>query len=85
VRLVFTAHGWEDYTYWTQADRQLLKRINRLINDALRDPTDGIGKPEPLKYLLTGAWSRRITDEHRLVYLVDGDDLVILQARFHYK
>ena len=85
MRLVFTAHGWDDYTYWAQADRQLQKRINRLIDDAVRDPTDGIGKPEPLKYLLTGAWSRRITDEHRLVYLVDGDDLVILQARFHYK
>jgi len=85
VRLVFTAHAWEDYTYWTQADRQLLKRINRLIDDALRDPTDGIGKPEPLKYLLTGAWSRRITEEHRLVYLIDGDDVVVLQARFHYK
>jgi len=51
----------------------------------LRDPTDGIGKPEPLKYLLAGAWSRRITEEHRLVYLVDGDDLVVLQARFHYR
>lgn len=63
----------------------MVRRTNRLINDALRDPTDGIGKPEPLKYLLTGAWSRRITDEHRLVYLVDRDDLVILQARFHYR
>ena len=85
MRLVFTAHGWEDYTYWAQAHRQQLKRINRLIDDALRDPTDGIGKPEPLKYLLTGAWSRRITEEHRLVYLIDGDDLGVLQARFHYK
>jgi toxin YoeB len=82
---VFTAHGWEDYTYWTQTDPRLLKRFNRLIDDALRDPPDGIGKPEPLKYLLAGAWSRRITDEHRLVYLIDGDDLVVLQARFHYK
>lgn len=92
VRLVFTPHGWDDYKHWLKADRQTLKRINRqtlkridrLIDDALRDPTDGIGKPEPLKHLLTGAWSRRITDEHRLVYLVDGDDLVVLQARFHY-
>lgn len=85
MRLVFTAHGWDDYTHWPQADRQVLKRINRLIDDALRDPTDGIGKPEPLKHLLAGAWSRRITEEHRLVYLVDDEDLVILQARFHYK
>ncbi len=85
MRLVFTPHGWEDYTHWLQADRQVLKRINRLIDDALRDPADGIGKPGPLKHMLAGTWSRRITDEHRLVYLVDDEDLVILQARFHYK
>lgn len=84
MRLVFTPHGWNDYQPWLQADRQTLKRINRLIDDALQDPTDGIGKPEPLKHLLAGAWSRRITEEHRLVYLVDDDDLVILQAGFHY-
>jgi toxin YoeB len=85
VSLVFTPHGWDDYKHWLQADRQTLERINRLIDDALRDPVGGIGKPEPLKHLLTGAWSRRITDEHRLVYLLDEDDLVILLARFHYK
>ena len=85
MRLVFTAHAWDDYKHWLQSDRQVLKRINRLIDDALRDPTDGIGKPEPLKHMLAGVWSRRITEEHRLVYLVDDDDLVILQARFHYK
>lgn len=84
MRLVFTPNGWDDYTLWLQADRNTLKRINRLIADALRDPMSGIGKPEPLKHVLSGTWSRRITDEHRLVYLVDGDDLVILQARFHY-
>ena len=85
MRLVFTTNGWDDYTHWLQADRQVLKRINRLIDDALTDPTAGIGKPEPLRHMFAGAWSRRITDEHRLVYLVDGEDLVILQARFHYK
>ncbi len=85
MRLVFTPHGWDDYQHWLQTDRQILKRINRLLDDALRDPTDGIGKPEPLRHLLAGAWSRRITDEHRLVYLVDDDDLVVMQARFHYK
>ena len=85
MRLVFTHHGWDDYKYWLQTDRQVVKRINRLIDDALRDPTIGIGKPEPLKHLLAGAWSRRITDEHRLVYLIDGEDLVVLQARIHYK
>jgi toxin YoeB len=84
MRLVFTSHAWEDYTHWLTADRATLKRINRLIDDVLRDPFEGIGKPEPLRHALTGAWSRRISEEHRLVYLVDGDDIVILQARFHY-
>ena len=84
MRLVFTPHGWEDYTYWIETDRGMHRRVNRLIEAALRDPTSGIGKPEPLRHLLSGAWSRRITDEHRLVYLLDGDDLVILQARYHY-
>ena len=63
----------------------MLRRINRLIDESLRDPTAGIGKPERLRHLLAGAWSRRINDEHRLVYLVDGEDLVILTARFHYE
>lgn len=85
MRLVFTPQGWDDYTHWQQADRSMLKRINRLIDAALRDPTTGIGKPEPLKYGIAGAWSRRITDEHRLVYLILNDDLVILQARYHYQ
>jgi toxin YoeB len=84
VRLVFTPHGWEDYTYWLTADRAAVKRINRLIADALRDAFAGVGKPEPLRHMLAGACSRRIGEEHRLVYLVDGEDLVILQARFHY-
>jgi len=85
MRIVFTPHGWDDYTHWLKADRQILKRVNRLIEDACRDPAEGIGKPEPLRHMLAGVWSRRITDEHRLVYLANGDDLVILQARFHYK
>ena len=84
MRLVFTPQGWEDYTHWQQADRSMLKRINRLIDDALRDPTNGIGKPELLKYGIAGSWSRRITDEHRLVYQILNEDLVILQARYHY-
>ena len=85
MRVVFTPHGWDDYTHWQTTDRNLLKRINRLIDDARRDPFTGIGKPEQLRHALSGTWSRRITEEHRLVYLVDGDDLVILQARFHYE
>ncbi|MGL5810061.1 MAG: Txe/YoeB family addiction module toxin [Nocardioides sp.] len=85
MRLVFTPNGWDDYRHWLQADRQVLKRINRLIDDALRDPTRGIGKPEPLKHVLAGTWSRRIAEAHRLVYLVDDGDLVIIQAQFRYK
>ncbi|HEU5034498.1 MAG TPA: Txe/YoeB family addiction module toxin [Mycobacteriales bacterium] len=84
MRLVFTPHGWEDYQHWVQTDRATVKRINRLVDDILRDPVTGIGKPEQLRHVLAGAWSRRITEEHRLVYLVDGDDAVILQARYHY-
>jgi len=84
MRLVFTPHAWQDYTHWLSADRATLKRINRLIDDVLRDPFEGIGKPEPLRHALAGSWSRRISDEHRLVYLVDGDDIAILQARYHY-
>lgn len=84
MRLVFTPNGWEDYNYWLRADRSVLPRINRLIDAALADPYAGIGKPEQLRHALAGAWSRRITEEHRLVYLVDGNDLVILQVRYHY-
>jgi toxin YoeB len=84
MRLVFTPHGWDDYTYWLNSDRTVLKRINRLIDDTMRSPSAGIGKPEPLRHVLSGAWSRRINEEHRLVYVVDNDDLVILQARYHY-
>ena len=84
MRLVFTPHGWEDYQHWVQTDRATLKRLKRLIDDVLRDPFAGLGKPEQLRHALAGAWSRRITEEHRLVYLVDGDDIVIVQARYHY-
>lgn len=84
MRLVFTPKGWKDYLSWHDTDRAMLKRINRILEDVLRDPFQGIGKPEPLRHALSGAWSRRINDEHRLVYLVDGDDIVVLGARFHY-
>lgn len=84
MRLVLTAHGSADYLHWQAADRTVLERVNRLLADALRDPSGGIGKPEPLRHALAGAWSRRITEEHRLVYLVDGEDLVVLQVRYHY-
>ena len=85
MRLVFTSHGCADYCAWQRLDRAVLKRINRLIDDCLRDPFDGIGKPERLKYGLPDAYSRRITEEHRLIYLVEGEDLIILQCRYHYE
>jgi toxin YoeB len=84
VRLVFEEHGWEDCTSWLKNDRKVLARINKLIEDVLRDPFTGIGKPEPLKYHLAGAWSRRIDDEHRLVYLVAEQEIIVLAARYHY-
>lgn len=68
--LTFDPNGWEDYVYWQTQDRRTLKRINALITDALRDPFAGIGKPEPLRHVLSGAWSRRIDDTNRLVYYV---------------
>jgi toxin YoeB len=85
VRSVFAPQAWEDYRHWQATDRGVLRRVNRLIDEATRDPRSGIGKPEPLKYGVAGAWSRRITEEHRLVYRVQGDDLMILQARYHYR
>lgn len=76
--------AWDDYPYWQQTDKQILKRINELIRDCLRSPFDGIGKPEALKANLRGYWSRRITDEHRLIYKVTDERLLIIQCRFHY-
>ncbi len=80
----FHAHAWEDYLYWQQTDRQILERINALIRDIQRSPYAGIGKPEALKFNLSGYWSRRIDDEHRLVYTVIDGDIVIVQCRHHY-
>ncbi len=84
MNVVFSPQAWEDYQHWQSADRATLKRINRLINDVRRSPYEGIGKPEQLKYGLSGAWSRRITDEHRLVYRITDGNVEILQARYHY-
>ncbi|MFG3245694.1 Txe/YoeB family addiction module toxin [Streptomyces sp. NPDC048187] len=84
MRITFTSHGWEDYVHWAESDRKVTKRINRLIADITRDPFKGIGKPEPLKGDLSGYWSRRIDDTHRLVYKPADDLLVIVQARYHY-
>lgn len=82
--IAFDPNGWEDYLYWQTQDRKTLKRINLLIADVLRDPFAGIGKPEPLRHILSGAWSRRIDDANRLVYYVTDDHIIILQSREHY-
>lgn len=84
MKVVFSPPASEDYQHWQSTDRTILKRINRLIEEIRRSPYEGIGKPEPLKYGLAGAWSRRITDEHRLVYRVAADSVEIIQARYHY-
>jgi toxin YoeB len=84
MKLGFTPAAWEDYLWFQEHDRKLLKRINLLIKDALRTPFSGIGKPEPLKADLTGYWSRRINDEHRLVYAATATDVTIIACRFHY-
>jgi toxin YoeB len=84
MKLSFLEDAWEDYLYWSQADKATLKKINQLIKDCMREPFSGIGKPEPLKFDMSGCWSRRITSEHRLVYRIEGDTLVIIQCRYHY-
>ena len=76
--------AWQDYVYWQTNDKRIIKRINALIKDTLRDPFDGIGKPEPLKYEWKGFWSRRINEEHRLVYTIKDGQLIIAQCRYHY-
>ncbi|MBK5912745.1 Txe/YoeB family addiction module toxin [Rhodocyclus purpureus] len=83
-RITWTVAAWEDYQWWQGQDRKTLSRINSLIQDCLRDPFVGIGKPEPLKENLSGFWSRRIDDSHRLVYCVDAQDLVLIACRYHY-
>jgi toxin YoeB len=84
VTIVFSSQAWEDYLWWVQQDRRTLTRINRLIEDVARNGNLGIGKPEPLKHGFQGYWSRRITDEHRLVYKVVGDEVRIAACRYHY-
>jgi toxin YoeB len=84
MKLVFTQLAWKDYLWFQENNRKLLKRINTLIKDSLRNPTKGIGKPEPLKSDLSGYWSRRINSEHRLVYGHTGNSLIIISCRYHY-
>jgi toxin YoeB len=84
LKLIFSAHAWDDYLYWQKTDKKTTTRINTLIRDIQRMPYEGIGKPEPLKHGLAGYWSRRITDEHRIVYQVENDAIFIAQLRYHY-
>ena len=84
MKLIFAEAAWQDYCYWQQQDKQMLKRINQLIQEIQREPFTGIGKPEPLKHALSGYWSRRINDEHRIVYKVENEALLIAQLRHHY-
>ena len=84
MKLTWSAETWEDYLYWQDTDKKTVKKINELIKDASRTPFEGKGKPEPLKHNLAGFWSRRITAEHRLVYAVSDDALLIASCRYHY-
>ena len=84
MKLTFSEHAWEEYLYWQRSDKKVLRRINLLIKEIQRTPFEGIGKPEPLKHGLAGYWSRRINDEHRLVYKITVDSVLIAQLRYHY-
>ena len=83
-RITFTPESWEEYLYWQGHDKRLLKKINQLLKDCQREPFSGIGKPESLKGDLSGSWSRRINDEHRLVYIVYDDEIRVTACRYHY-
>jgi toxin YoeB len=84
LKLIFSENAWDDYQYWVHADKKILKRVNALIQDIQRSPFSGIGKPEPLKHGLSGYWSRRINDEHRITYKIGDDSILIAQVRCHY-
>jgi toxin YoeB len=83
-RLTFTPDGWDDYLYWQSQDKKTLKRINHVLREILREPFIGIGKPEPLRENLTGYWSRRIDDTHRLVYAIEEQAIIVVACRYHY-
>ncbi len=84
MKVIFSEHAWEDYLYWQQKDKRVLNRVNMLIREIQRPPFQGTGKPEPLKHVLAGYWSRRIDEQNRLVYKVEKDALFIIQVRYHY-
>jgi toxin YoeB len=84
VKIVFSSQAWDDYLHWQRTDKKILRRINDLIREIARTPFEGAGKPEPLRHALAGCWSRRIDDMHRLVYKIEGDAVLVVQARYHY-
>ena len=84
MKLIFAVEAWDDYLYWQKQDKRMVERINKLIQETQREPFAGIGKPEALKHALAGFWSRRITDEHRMVYRIEENALLVAQLRFHY-
>jgi toxin YoeB len=84
VKLIFADEAWEDYLYWQKPDRKMVERINKLVAEIKREPFAGVGKPEPLKHALSGYWSRRINDEHRMDYKIEGGSLLLAQLRYHY-
>ena len=84
MKLIFSDEAWDDYLYWQKNDLKMVERINKLIQEVKREPFSGLGKPEPLKHALSRFWSRRITDEHRMVYRIEGDALLLAQLRYHY-
>jgi len=84
MKIIFSQNSWEDYTSWQSEDKKILKKINTLIKDIQRNPFEGLGKPEPLKYDLSGLWSRRIDRDHRIVYQVINNELFIYSCRYHY-
>ena len=84
MKLISADAAWEDYLYWQKQDKRMVERINKLIRETQREPFAGVGKPEPMKHALSGFWSRRITDEHRMVYRLERNDLLIAQLRYRY-
>jgi len=84
MKIIFSEHAWEDYLYWNQTNRKVFERVNELIKDIQREPFKGKGKPEPLKFSFQGCWSRRIDQEHRLVYKIENDFVYLVQIRYHY-
>lgn len=84
MKILFTESAWSDYVHWQNENKTILKKINKLLQDISRSPYEGIGKPEPLKHQLRGYWSRRIDHEHRLVYQIEENTLVVIACRFHY-